>query len=80
MVYGRDPFDTDFGPADVDPRVGAPDCDCGHTSMEHHGEERTLTGAAPNFPRTGIHTGCKRCTWCDYYKATSWPTERKSNG
>lgn len=53
----------------VDPRVGAPDCDCGHTSMEHHGEERGLTGSPPNFLRTGEFTGCKKCAWCDYYKA-----------
>lgn len=52
-----------------DPRVGAPDCDCGHTSMRHHGESRPLNGTAPNFLRTGEHNGCKDCTWCDYYKA-----------
>jgi len=48
----------------VDPRVGKEDCACGHTSMQHHGESRT--GSPIGHPWPG--TGCKVCSWCDYYK------------
>jgi hypothetical protein len=51
----------------VDPRIGAPDCVCGHSTMRHHGSERTLSGAG--WRLGGDWTACKDCTFCDYYKA-----------
>jgi hypothetical protein len=51
----------------VDPRIGAPDCYCGHSTMRHHGTERTLSGVGWGPGRDW--TACKDCGFCDYYKA-----------
>jgi hypothetical protein len=54
-------------PRSEDARVGAPDCYCGYSTMRHHGESRPTSGAGA--PYWGDFTGCKDCTFCDYYKA-----------
>lgn len=51
----------------IDERVGMPDCDCGHTSMRHHGEQRDGRGYMWSNGRSEFN-GCKDCSWCDYYK------------
>jgi hypothetical protein len=49
-----------------DPRIGTPDCDCGHSTMRHHGSDRS--GRGYMWVRGAEFTGCKDCGWCDYYK------------
>jgi hypothetical protein len=56
---------------DADPRVGTPDCYCGHSTMRHHGSERPMAGISWGPGRD--FTGCKDCTFCDYYKADYRP-------
>jgi hypothetical protein len=42
-----------------------PPCDCGHQSPRHHGDDRS---GRPAFGPGLSSTGCKECSWCDYYK------------
>jgi len=53
-----------------DERVGKPDCDCGHSSMRHHGSSRDAYGFLWSNLRHEFN-GCKDCSWCDYYKPRS---------
>lgn len=52
---------------DGDPRVGTPGCDCGHSTLRHHGSDRSGRGFMV-YSLKSEFTGCKDCTWCDYYK------------
>lgn len=52
---------------EIDERIGAPDCDCGHSTMRHHGSDRSGRGFMVYSLRSEF-TGCKDCSWCDYYK------------